>query len=168
MRVLRGRHRPPGCRAGFPQPTACTENDNVFTRRAFSMSAAAALLAGGKNAHAQGGFATQNIRLVVGYPAGGGVDIVARLLTDPMKAAFGQAVLVENKPGAAAMIAAQSVARAVPDGHTLLVSAAGEVALNQHIYKERMTYDPQKELTPVALAGIVPCVVVVAATTPVR
>ena len=60
------------------------------------------------------------------------------------------------------MIAAQSVARATPDGHTLLVSAAGEVAVNQHIYKERMTYDPLKELTPVALAGIVPGVVVVA------
>src|SRR3954467_6627398 len=132
------------------------------------MSAAAAVLAGGSSARAQGTFATQNIRLVVGYPAGGGVDIVARLLTDPMKAAFGQAVLVENKPGAAAMIAAQSVARATPDGHTLLVSAAGEVAVNQHIYKERMTYDPLKELTPVALAGIVPCVVVVAASTPVR
>ncbi len=140
----------------------------MFTRRAFSMSAAAVLLARGSGARAQGTFATQNIRLVVGYPAGGGVDIVARLLTDPMKAAFGQAVLVENKPGAAAMIAAQSVARATPDGHTLLVSAAGEVAVNQHIYKERMTYDPQKELTPVALAGIVPCVVVVAATTPVK
>jgi tripartite-type tricarboxylate transporter receptor subunit TctC len=77
-------------------------------------------------------------------------------------------VLVENKPGAAAMIAAQSVARATPDGHTLLVSASGEVAVNQHIYKERMTYDPLKDLTPVALAGIVPCVVVVAATTPVK
>jgi tripartite-type tricarboxylate transporter receptor subunit TctC len=139
----------------------------VFTRRAFSISAAAALLARGSGARAQGTFATQNIRLVVGYPAGGGVDIVARLLTDPMKAAFGQAVLVENKPGAAAMIAAQSVARAT-DGHTLLVSAAGEVAVNQHIYKEKMTYDPLKELTPVALAGIVPCVVVVAATTPVK
>jgi tripartite-type tricarboxylate transporter receptor subunit TctC len=143
----------------------------VFTRRAFSISAAA-LLAGGRSAHAQGTFqgtfATQNIRLVVGYPAGGGVDIVARLLTEPMKAAFGQAVLVENKPGAAAMIAAQSVARATPDGHTLLVSASGEVAVNQHIYKEKMTYDPLRELTPVALAGIAPCVVVVAATTPVK
>ena len=144
------------------------ENHHVFTRRAFSMSAAAALLAGGDIARAQSTFATQNIRLVVGYPAGGGVDIVARLLTEPMKAAFGQAVLVENKPGAAAMIAAQSVARATPDGHTLLVSASGEVALNQHIYRERMNYDPLKDLTPVALAGIVPCVVVVAATTPVK
>jgi tripartite-type tricarboxylate transporter receptor subunit TctC len=152
----------------FRRSIASTETDNVFTRRAFSMSAAAALLARSGSAHAQGAFATQNIRLVVGYPAGGGVDIVARLLTDPMKAAFGQAVLVENKPGAAAMIAAQSVARATPDGHTLLVSASGEVAVNQHIYKERMTYDPLKDLTPVALAGIVPCVVVVAATTPVK
>lgn len=156
----------------FPAPTVRTENDDVFTRRAFSMSAAAALFARGGSARAQstvqGSFATQNIRLVVGYPAGGGVDIVARLLTEPMKAAFGQAVLVENKPGAAAMIAAQSVARATADGHTLLVSAAGEVAVNQHIYKEKMTYDPLRELTPVALAGIVPCVVVVAATTPVK
>jgi tripartite-type tricarboxylate transporter receptor subunit TctC len=83
----------------------------VFTRRAFSISAAAAILARGDDARAQGTFATQNIRLVVGYPAGGGVDIVARLLTDPMKAAFGQTVLVENKPGAAACLLKTSPAR---------------------------------------------------------
>ena len=64
-------------------PTASTETDNVFTRRAFSMSAAAALLTRNGSAYAQGAFATQNIRLVVGYPAGGGVDIVARLLDGP-------------------------------------------------------------------------------------
>ncbi len=140
----------------------------MLTRRSFSTSAAAALLAGMSGARAQSVFPSQNIRLIVGYPAGGGVDIVARLLTDPLKAALGQTVIVENRPGAAAMIAAQMVARAPADGHTLLVCASGEVAVNQHIYKERMTYDPQKELTPVALAGIVPCVVVVAASTPVK
>lgn len=140
----------------------------MLTRRHFAATAGAALLAGASGARAQTGYPSQNIRLMVGYPAGGGVDIVARLLTDPMKAALGQPVIVENRPGAAAMIAAQMVARGTPDGHTLLVAASGEVAVNQHIYKERMNYDPQKELTPIALAGIVPCVVVVAATTPVK
>jgi tripartite-type tricarboxylate transporter receptor subunit TctC len=140
----------------------------VLTRRQFAAGAGAALMAGASGARAQSGYPSQNIRLLVGYPAGGGVDIVARLLADPMKAALGQPVIVENRPGAAAMIAAQTVARSAPDGHTLLVAASGEVAVNQHIYKERMTYDPQKELTPIALAGIVPCVVVVAAKTPVK
>jgi tripartite-type tricarboxylate transporter receptor subunit TctC len=75
---------------------------------------------------------------------------------------------VENRPGASAMLAAQAVATAPPDGHTLLMAAAGEIATNQHLYKEKMTYDPLRQLAPVALVGIVPCVVVVAATTPVH
>jgi len=108
------------------------------------------------------------IRMIVGYPAGGGVDLVARLLGDPMKAALGQAIVVENRTGASGMVAAGSVAKASPDGMTLLMAASGEVAINQHLYKEKMSYDPLRELVPVALIGIVPCVVVVAATTPVR
>jgi len=93
---------------------------------------------------------------------------VARLLGEPMKATLGQPVIVENRPGASAMLAAQAVATAPPDGHTLLMAAAGEIATNQHLYKDRMTYDPLRQLAPVALVGIVPCVVVVAATTPVH
>jgi tripartite-type tricarboxylate transporter receptor subunit TctC len=85
-----------------------------------------------------------------------------------MKAALGQPIVVENRPGASAMLAAQAVATAPPDGHTLLMAAAGEIATNQHLYKEKMTYDPLRQLAPVALVGIVPCVVVVAATTPVH
>jgi len=108
------------------------------------------------------------IRILIGYPAGGGVDLVARLLGEPMKAALGQPIIVENRPGASAMLAAQAVATAPPDGHTLLMAAAGEIATNQHLYKEKMTYDPLRQLTPVALVGIVPCVVVVAVTTPVH
>lgn len=113
-------------------------------------------------------YPSQPIRILVGYAAGGGVDIVARLLGEPMKATLGQTVLVENRTGAAAMIAANAVAKAPPDGHTLLAAASGEVAINQHVYKDKMTYDPMRELVPIALIGIVPCVVVVAATTPVR
>jgi len=116
----------------------------------------------------QEAYPNRPIRLIVGYPAGGGVDIVARLLSDPMKAALGQPIVVENRSGAAAMIAAQAVATAEPDGHTLLVAAAGEVAVNQHLYKEKMQYDPLKDLIPIALAGIVPCVVVVNADSEIR
>jgi tripartite-type tricarboxylate transporter receptor subunit TctC len=141
----------------------------TFARRRFLHLAAgaAALPALSRLAVAQS-YATQPIRILVGYAAGGGVDMVARLLGEPMKAALGQTVIVENRTGAAAMIASNAVAKAAPDGHTLLMAASGEVAINQHVYKEKMTYDPARELVPIALIGIVPCVVVVAASSPVR
>jgi tripartite-type tricarboxylate transporter receptor subunit TctC len=66
------------------------------------------------------------------------------------------------------MIAAAAVAKSPPDGLTLLMAASGEVAINQHLYKDKMSYDPPRELVAVALIGIVPCVVVVATATPVR
>jgi tripartite-type tricarboxylate transporter receptor subunit TctC len=138
------------------------------TRREFALSAGAMLLAPTARAQTSGGYPDHPIRILVGYPAGGGVDLVARLLGEPMKATLGQTVIVENRPGASAMLAAQAVATAAPDGHTLLMAAAGEIATNQHLYKEKMTYDPLRQLAPVALVGIVPCVVVVASTTPVH
>jgi tripartite-type tricarboxylate transporter receptor subunit TctC len=140
----------------------------VLTRRDVVVSAGLALIASAGFARAQGGYPDRPIRILVGYPAGGGVDIVARMLGEPMKAALGQSVIVENRTGASAMIAAGAVAKSPPDGLTLLMAASGEVAINQHLYKDKMSYDPMRELTPVALVGMVPCVVVVAADTPVR
>src|SRR5262245_9196405 len=137
------------------------------TRRELLIGAAGAAVLGGP-AYAQAGYPSRPIHILVGYPAGGGVDLIARLLGEPMKAAFNQTVIVENRPGASAMIAAQAVATAAPDGHMLLAAAAGEIATNQFLFRDKMTYDPQRQLAPVALAGIVPCVVVVAATTPVH
>jgi tripartite-type tricarboxylate transporter receptor subunit TctC len=137
----------------------------MLTRRDFALAAGAAALAG--PAHAQAAYPSRPIRILVGYPAGGGVDLIARLLGEPIKATLGQSVIVENRPGASAMLATQAVATAAPDGHTLLATAA-EIAINQFLYKEKMSYDPQRQLAPVALAGIVPCVVVVATTTPVH
>jgi tripartite-type tricarboxylate transporter receptor subunit TctC len=141
----------------------------LLTRRALAAGAASLLLGtSARPARSQANYPDHPIRILVGYPAGGGVDIVARLVGESMKSALGQPVIVENRPGAAAMIAAQATARAAPDGYTLLAAASGEVAVNQHVFKDKMTYDPGRELTPVALAGIVPCVVVVAGSSPIR
>jgi tripartite-type tricarboxylate transporter receptor subunit TctC len=140
----------------------------MLSRRDVIAAAGLAVIVGAGPVRAQGFSPDRPIRMIVGYPAGGGVDIVARLLGEPMKAALGQSIIVENRTGASAMIAAGTVAKAPPDGLTLLMAASGEVAINQHLYKDKMSYDPLRELVPVALVGIVPCVVVVAANTPVR
>ena len=139
----------------------------MLTRRHL-LAGAAAVAATGTQADAESRYASQPVHILVGYAAGGGVDIVARLLQDPMKAALGQPIIVENRPGASAMLATAAVAKAAPDGYTLLACASGEVAINHFLFKERMAYDPAKELVPIALVGIVPCVVVVASTTPVH
>lgn len=140
----------------------------MLTKRVF-LTAAASIAAGAAfgRASAETAYPNRNIRMLVGYAAGGGVDIVARLVGNQMGNAFHQTVIVENRPGASAMIAANAAAKAEPDGYTLLAAASGEVAINQHIFA-KMTYDPDRDLVPVALVGIVPCVVVVATKTPVH
>src|SRR4051794_35765296 len=135
----------------------------MLTRRAMLASAGATLFAGPASAQSD-----RTIRIIAGFPAGGGIDVSARLLVDPIKDAFGAPTIVENRTGAAGMIAASAVAKAAPDGRMLLMATSGEIAISHHLYKEKMTYDPLKELAPVALVGIVPCVVVVAEGTPVR
>ena len=134
----------------------------MLTRRALMAGAGTTMLAG--RAAAQ----SDRTVIVCGFAAGGGIDISARLLTDPLKDALGHPVIVENRTGAAGMIAANAVAKAAPDGRTLLMSTSGEVAISHHLYKEKMTYDPMRDLTPVALVGIVPNVIVVASSTPVH
>jgi tripartite-type tricarboxylate transporter receptor subunit TctC len=136
----------------------------MITRRSFA-AGLAALAATPARAQT---WPERPIKILAGYPAGGGIDLVARLFAEQMKTSFNQTVIVENRPGASAMIASNAVAKAAPDGLTLLMAASGEVAINQHLYGTRMTYDPARELAAVALVGIVPCVVVVAAETPVK
>ena len=137
----------------------------MLNRREFVSGVALTAMAGSARAQT---WPDRPIRILAGYPAGGGIDLVARLFGEQMKQAFGQPVIVENRPGASAMIAANAVAKSPPDGLTLLMAASGEVAINQHLHKEKMTYDPLRELAAVALIGIVPCVVVVGAATPVK
>lgn len=127
---------------------------------------ASALLAAAAPAAAQENYPSQPIKIIVPYPAGGGTDIVARLLGDALKRPFGQNVVVDNRPGGGAMIGTAAVAKAAPDGHTLLVTA-GEIAVNPHMYKD-MAYDTDRDLLPVSLLVKVPNVLAVHTDVPAK
>jgi tripartite-type tricarboxylate transporter receptor subunit TctC len=91
------------------------------------------------------------IRLLVGYAPGGSADVSARILADALRPALGQSIVVENQPGAAGNIAAQTVARATPDGHTLLLGNTGEISINRFLMKDT-GFDPHQDLVPIAVA----------------
>lgn len=98
------------------------------------------------------------VTLVVSYPAGGGADLMARLVAPRMAEALGQPVVVENRPGASGTIAAQGVARAAPDGATLLLDASS-FAVNPALFP-RLPYDPATAFTPLAVLALYPNVLV--------
>jgi len=93
-------------------------------------------------------YPSRPIRLLVGFPPGGGPDIVARILAPKLSEALGQPVVVENRVGSTGTIAGEAVAKSPPDGHTLLVGHDGLFVINPHLYKE-MPIDPLKDLVPV-------------------
>lgn len=101
--------------------------------------------------HAQG-FPDRPIRLIVPFGAGGATDIISRLLADRMSAGIGQRVVVENRQGAAGNIGAEAVARAAPDGHTLLMASNNIVAVNPFVFAN-LAFDPVRDLRPVALVA---------------
>jgi tripartite-type tricarboxylate transporter receptor subunit TctC len=104
----------------------------------------------------------RNILLVAPAPAGGTIDLFARLLSEGLARELGRSVLVENRPGAGTNIGNQFVAQAKSDGHTLLVGAA-TLAINPHMYK-KLAYDPIRDLQPVRLIARMPNVVVVSSS----
>jgi tripartite-type tricarboxylate transporter receptor subunit TctC len=105
------------------------------------------------------------ITIVVGFPAGGGADTLARLLAQHMERALGRKVLVENRPGASGNIGAESVAHAPPDGHTLYISTRSN-ALHKVVYGH-VDFDFARDLAPVGLLATVPNVLVTAAQAPI-
>jgi tripartite-type tricarboxylate transporter receptor subunit TctC len=113
------------------------------------------------------GFPTRPVRIVVGFTAGGGNDILARLIGQKLSELLGQTVVIENKPGAGAIIATEHVAKSAPDGHTLLVGASGAMSINPAVHA-RLTYATLRDFIPISMIAAFPLVLVVKATSPIR
>jgi tripartite-type tricarboxylate transporter receptor subunit TctC len=101
------------------------------------------------------------IKMLVGFPPGGSTDLAARVLAAKLSQSLGQAVVVENRPGASGNIASEAVARAAPDGYTLLMAASSFAAAPA--FSDKLSWDPVKDFTPVGMVATVPIMVV---TTP--
>ena len=128
-----------------------------------ALALAAAALSGHVQAQA---WPAKPISLVVPFPAGGTTDVLARALAEKLTLSLGQPVIVESKPGAGATVGADYVAKARPDGYTLLVGAVHHTIASS-VYK-KLPYDFQKDLAPVTEIALVPNVLVVQASTPAR
>jgi len=107
------------------------------------------------------------IRIIVGYAAGGGNDIIVRVMQPEMQRGLGQPVIVENKPGAQSIIAAEAVARAAPDGYTLLMGPSGPMTINPATYS-KLPYDAQRDFAPISMICQFPLLVTVDAKLPIR
>ena len=129
------------------------------------LASAAGLLAISAAACAQS-YPARPIRLVLGFPPGGSTDLVARLVAQKMSDAWGQQVVVDNRPGANGMIGADLVAKASPDGYSLLLSSIGPMAINASLYK--MPYDIVNDFAPITYTGNVANLLVVHPAVPAR
>lgn len=128
---------------------------------------AAALLALSGAAFAQAGYPSRPVTLVVPFPPGGGTDTGARLIAQKLSAKWGQQVVVENKGGAAGQIGADSVAKAKPDGYTILMGNIGTQAINPALYT-KLPYDPDKAFAPISLVAELPLAMMVNPGVPAR
>ena len=118
-------------------------------------------------ASAEAGYPNRPIKMIVPYPAGGTTDFLGRLVADQLQTGMGATVVVENKPGAGTTIGAEQVARAGPDGYTLLMATSTTLAINKTLYRN-LRYDPVKDFTPIALVAGVPFALIVNPTIPAR
>jgi tripartite-type tricarboxylate transporter receptor subunit TctC len=112
-------------------------------------------------------YPSKPIRIVVGYSAGGGNDIIVRVMTPEMQKGLGQPVIVDNKPGAQSIIAAELVAKSAPDGYTLLMGPSGPMTINPSTYS-KLPYHPQRDFAPISMICSFPLVVVVDPRLPIK
>lgn len=115
---------------------------------------------------AASGYPNKPITIIVGYAAGGGNDVLARVVGEKMSANMGQPIIVENRPGVASIIGANAVAKAKPDGYTLLWGASGPISFNPALYS-KLSYTPE-DFTPISLAAVFPLVLLTQANNPAK
>src|ERR1700694_3912758 len=129
-------------------------------REAIAGFAGGLALLTGRAAFAQAAYPSRTIKLIVPYPEGGTTDFLGRLVADQLKSGMGATVIVENKPGAGTTLGADQVAKADPDGYTLLMATSTTLAINKTLYK-KLAYDPVKDFTPIALVAAVPFALII-------
>ena len=125
---------------------------------------AGALLAGSLPASAQP-YPNRPLRIVVPFPPGGGTDIGTRIVAQKLQEAWGQAVIVENKPGAAGIVGTELTAKSAPDGYTFMMGNIGTHAINVSLYK-KLAYDPVKDFAPVSMVADLPLLLLVHPSVP--
>jgi tripartite-type tricarboxylate transporter receptor subunit TctC len=138
-------------------------------RRRFLVStgAAAAALAAPALVRAQAGWPTGPVKLIVGFPPGGGADALARVVGAKLTSIWGQQVLVENKAGASSTLAAEFAAQQPADGQTLFLSTINSHALAPAV-QPKLRYHPERDFTPIVLLGVTPNLLITAANNPVK
>jgi tripartite-type tricarboxylate transporter receptor subunit TctC len=127
----------------------------------------AALFAGAATAAAAQSYPTRPVTLVVPFPPGGGNDALARAVAERMSKTLGQQVVVDNRGGAGGTVATRAVAKATPDGYTILLAYTGTLAINPSLYPN-VGYDPRRDFAPIGLIGQLSSVLVVHPSLPVH
>lgn len=138
-------------------------------KRIFLTAAAMAALTMGVQgmASAAGEWPQRPVRMVVPFPPGGGTDATSRLVSDKLNLGMGWTVVVDNKPGAGGNIGLDAVAKAVPDGYTIGMGQAANLAINPSLYA-KMPFDPLKDFTPIVSVALQPVVLTVRADSPFK
>jgi tripartite-type tricarboxylate transporter receptor subunit TctC len=131
-----------------------------LTRRSFASAALGATLAAPRLAFAQGAWPSRPVRVVVPFTPGGSTDILARAMASELQDALGQPFVVENRAGAGGTLGSELVARAAPDGHTIMMGHIGTLAVNPSLYRN-LSFDTVTSFDPIVLVAVVPNILVV-------
>jgi len=129
------------------------------------LAAAFAVLLCAAPAFAQQDYPNRPITMIVPFPAGGGVDVIGRIVAEKLAAALGQPVVIDNRGGAAGVIGTRIAKAAVPDGYTLVMATSGSIAINPTLYVNP-GYEPRKDLSPIGLISSTPIVLMAHPTAP--
>jgi tripartite-type tricarboxylate transporter receptor subunit TctC len=112
-------------------------------------------------------YPTRPIHIVVGFTPGGGNDLIARIVGQKLSEDLGQPVIIDNRPGAGAIVATEYVAKSAPDGYTLLVGASGAMSINPAVYT-KLSYDSIRDFIPVSELGSFPLILIVNSSSPIK